>query len=1094
MYISSDVTVSDNFNQPQGTVLCFECNNGSFDECNTLCAGESCYMLLTLPLSLENITSYGCISNYNGSGCINNNITNDILCYCSTSWCNYPSILNNLTEMESQYFYYEETTPIENTLDYTTVANPFLNISKRSTNDTEENIFDYINYLELLEEFSEYISNITDIKQSSSSDEDDGNNLDEDKLLQMLNRLNMIFDERLQQVTNDLQRNINPLIDLIKENIEKVDHINNLNNHENKNKPTSSYYDYENGASSGKNIFLFNIFKQIFGNQQNYMFYSYSNNKEFTSESLQQSYFNKLINVEEEELIELENAVLSFDTNINAFILEVPNSDLTVKHTIIKRDISTGNFSIIDSIATFIGSFVYSFGEKLGVVAGSVGRTLIDGLQISIQEQMNQTLSAATLAFNTYTQLLLSKIMAVIANYVAKAQSRKRRSSFIDLSKKYDLKNYHYLYYRIKREDDNFTNIPMASIQEDYLLNHNETPTLYNDVLDKILANSSASTSFNDSEPFVPVLEDTLMPITNKPDILSNYSNGVPSIFETYGSFSVLTKNNTQSSNLSLTTTTNNNEASNNNNTSGTTSLPNMANLTTISNLITTDISTIVPTTIGSIHSSDSTINSIITSLITSVTTKSTLVPTTPNIESTIETTTKVVNQTTTSLVNTTIEFITSTTIHTTTYSITTAPIYLSEATTDKPKTTKLPITSTKIISTTTIPIITTTTQSPGIISSALNYIYSLFGFGGTTNTVITTTSLPFISNIQLPPDVIIGNNSEYMFTNGTVISPAELEVMLNKMGITMYPPTTQAPGWISGIITSTAGTISTFVSAFINEFNTNFNNRNNASISKVKGVLDSEVDGGVFENSITTMASSLSTIKSSTSSAPYDMLTGLMSAITNYGRKKRDLNNDLDIIFNNIFSLSKNSSLDINNIQILEKLFNQILSNEDMLRYTMNYLTKNTNYSSKEKFQLSRVAFQTANSIMKDTNISKMITDRIKKMSEVKSYPDEYEDTYIEDMGKSMKEMAKSMATIFNTIIENVLQNTNDYSQLSETDMIKRMHDDGYQLGLKMGFVVKPIIFNLNMIIKRLEKRKKRFAECINSLQCFKDILGKQS
>uniref|UniRef100_A0A0N5BBZ5 DUF5610 domain-containing protein n=1 Tax=Strongyloides papillosus TaxID=174720 RepID=A0A0N5BBZ5_STREA len=306
----------------------------------------------------------------------------------------------------------------------------------------------------------------------------------------------------------------------------------------------------------------------------------------------------------------------------------------------------------------------------------------------------------------------------------------------------------------------------------------------------------------------------------------------------------------------------------------------------------------------------------------------------------------------------------------------------------------------------------------------------------------------------------------------------------------------------INNIVLSITNSFHSFLTSFVNEFFTNFNGGNVTAIEKVKGFLESltnktiEVNSTVLPNENSTSAVSSLNMSTELSSGNLKLIKNYSNIFTNtivissYERKKRSLYNDLNIISDNIFSNSINASTNSSNIQRLEKSFKEILSNEKLSHVFIDYITKNVTLSEKEKSQLSRTIFQTITSFMSNSGLQKFINQELVEYSRENLFEDDYEETYTEKMEQLIKEMGKNNGENFNTILENILPVANNYNTVDAKDIEETMHSDGYQLGIKMGLAIKPILTNFDIMMKRIEKKKKKFVDCINDSYCFQDVL----
>uniref|UniRef100_A0A0K0EFU0 Secreted protein n=1 Tax=Strongyloides stercoralis TaxID=6248 RepID=A0A0K0EFU0_STRER len=1018
LYCQNNLT--SNLNQSSGTVLCYNCSNISIENCDTLCSGVNCYIYVTLPLSANNIASYGCSSEFVDFGCVNDTTTDGIMCYCTGDFCNYLEVVD-IAEINSTTEYFDEesvSTASFSSTDYYTSENPFLinNISKRSVNEADNNTINFINVLQYLDQLFEFFDDVP-IKNETESIM----SLDEDKILQMLDRLDYIFDKKITKLSESLNDNISSIANLISENSGSDKYSKEL-----KIKKTNDfvYNDYENSGVSSRSSFYSNLWKRILK-----LYFYEKSFKNFNINDKSFYYYDQ-----KETIFDIENAVVTYSFEFNAFVLESPDKNINYKHNIVKRDYPPENINLLQSIVTFITSFITSFGEKLGIVAGSVGKNLINGLQMAIQEQMSQTINAANIAFNTYTDVLFSKIFTIFTTYINKAQSMKKRSLNAEYSNR-NLLNSHKQFYdfvntykKIEKTEKRASNY--SKLENEFSLESTERPIIMKNILEEIPYYNTIIDNSNETkeEYITPPLADTLNPnlsdISDLPILPSNLAS-----FETKGSFSVTTNNNSQFSNMSLTTIGKKNNSN------------------------VTDIGSNSSTTASIIATIESSTVVLYTTTSVMTTTASQTTAPMDTIENTVTTTTKAETETT-------IQNILTTTVS----------MNILESTV-----------------TTTTKIETTTTASSGYFSYIFKYIKSFFGFGSSSLTTTTMAPLPSILKDQLPPNVKVNDNGEYTFTNGTIISPSQLEEMLQKLGRTLYPTTTKSSNFIVNIITSVTNSVYTFIAAFVNEFNTNFNNANNNSVGKVKNVFyfpSTELVGQ------TTTPSSIE--NSTTILSPYKMLTGLLSAVTSSGRKKRELNNDLNGILNNILPNIGQTSANTSNIQKLEKTFKKVLSDEKLFNIFIDYITKNLSLSIKEKSQLSKTIFQTVVTFISNSTLGRMMEEKMTEFSRTDLFDEDYGETYTEKMGQSMKEMGEVYGKTFNTILESVLLATNDYNGMNEIDIEEKMHNDGYQLGIKIGFAIKPILVNLNTVIQRIEKRKKRFVDCINDLYCFQDVLGK--
>lgn len=63
-----------------------------------------------MPLSTSTIISYGCASEFVNFGCVNDTITDNIICYCTGNFCNYPEIVDFAENNSTTVLYDEEYT------------------------------------------------------------------------------------------------------------------------------------------------------------------------------------------------------------------------------------------------------------------------------------------------------------------------------------------------------------------------------------------------------------------------------------------------------------------------------------------------------------------------------------------------------------------------------------------------------------------------------------------------------------------------------------------------------------------------------------------------------------------------------------------------------------------------------------------------------------------------------------------------------------------------------------------------------------------------------------------------------------------------
>uniref|UniRef100_A0A0N5CAT7 Secreted ookinete protein n=1 Tax=Strongyloides papillosus TaxID=174720 RepID=A0A0N5CAT7_STREA len=1035
---------NENFNQPSGTIVCYNCTNVPIEDCETLCSGINCFINLKLPLLTSNIISFGCTLDLVDSGCINNNVTDDVTCYCNSNFCNYPEIVN-ISETDNSTFYEEEeatSMPSSLSIDYPTVKNPFIlkNTSKRDVSEANNDFLQFIETLQFLDDFFDSFDNTTIKNETEPVDI-----LDEDKILQMLNRLDYVLEKKMTNFFKSIEHNISSLPDKI---------LKNSNNNLNKMK-TQSFYDnvygdYENSGTSSRSHLFSRLWKRI-----SKLYFKES------SEHLKhknKKYYH--INEEETTIFDIEDAVITYNYEINSFVLEIVDKNFDYKRIIIKKDYPPEDFSLLQSIIAFVASF----GEKLGIVSGSIRKKLVGGLEISIQEQLNQTLTTANIAFKSYTEALFSKVLDVMTNFISKTQSRKKRS----LTFQFEDKNsttyvfqdqYHKIVniYRKKRRVLNETSTT-HNCEVKFPLYNTEISAFEYEILnktqayDKVLNNSYLSGEIS----MIAVLTEALLspfpvfsPLPPEP---GNFGS-----LETIESFSVINQNNSQLPNMSLTTIAKNNNSSipNNNQSLSSIIVPNIINTTRLIPLKTIPNNTIT----------ESALNTNLTPMIMTISGG--------NVTSTMESITGT-NRVTT------ITAYTTTDVITTTHSQTTVPM--------------------DVISTTTTKKVSTTTSSPGYFTSIYNYTLSLFGYGNFS--LSSTIMAPLLTNDELPPDVIIGNNGQYTFTNGTIVSVSLLKEMLKKSEKVLYSTTIKSPDMINNIVLSITNSFHSFLTSFVNEFFTNFNGGNVTAIEKVKGFLESltnktiEVNSTVLPNENSTSAVSSLNMSTELSSGNLKLIKNYSNIFTNtivissYERKKRSLYNDLNIISDNIFSNSINASTNSSNIQRLEKSFKEILSNEKLSHVFIDYITKNVTLSEKEKSQLSRTIFQTLTSIMSNSGLQKFINQKLVEYSRENLFEDDYEETYTEKMEQLIKEMGKNNGENFNTILENILLVANNYNTVDAKYIEETMHSDGYQLGIKMGLAIKPILTNFDIMMKRIEKKKKKFVDCINDSYCFQDVL----
>jgi hypothetical protein len=72
-----------------GTVKCWDCK-GSAETCFSECSGKSCSFSVQLPLSDTSPLIYKCSNDISTSGCMADPKMQQVTCYCTSNYCNFP--------------------------------------------------------------------------------------------------------------------------------------------------------------------------------------------------------------------------------------------------------------------------------------------------------------------------------------------------------------------------------------------------------------------------------------------------------------------------------------------------------------------------------------------------------------------------------------------------------------------------------------------------------------------------------------------------------------------------------------------------------------------------------------------------------------------------------------------------------------------------------------------------------------------------------------------------------------------------------------------------------------------------------------------